>query len=189
MRVATALVAACLCAAVAAPADADAQAPSVDLVCLFTGQYNFSPPLNFTTTTASAMGHVSMCNSPNGSRPQLKSAVLFNTRQTVATGCAPAPFTLTITQQQLIWNDGSRSLVDGKVSTDPTSGEVGLRADITAGPMVGARFTGAPIIVSQAGVCLLGGVRSFTLGLGVITVTHTTAAKRKRPGRRARSRT
>jgi hypothetical protein len=58
-------------------------------------------------------------------------------------------------------------------STNPLTGnQLGLSAVLTGGPMAGDSGTAAPIIVSQDGLCLFGGVGSLSLILGAIAFTH-----------------
>lgn len=171
----------CCCAvALTGPSVATgARAPTVDLTCLISGEFDFSPPLSFNTSTVTARGLASSCVSPSGRYPRLKSAVVFATKPLVATGCVPAPFSMTGAGSTMLWNDGSQSTVDVAVGTDPT-GTLGFGLSVSAGTMEGATFTAAPLILTQRGLCLLGGVRSLTLGFGVITATNADAPSRVR---------
>lgn len=180
----------CCCAAtLAGPSVATAaRAPTVDLTCLISGEFDFSPPLSFNTSTVRARGLASSCVSPSGRYARLKSAVVFATTPLVATGCVPAPFSMTGPGSTMLWNDGSKSTIDVAVGTDPT-GTLGFGLSVSAGTMKGATFTAAPLILTQRGLCLLGGVRSMTLGFGVITATNAEAPSRVRAKpRRGRNR-
>ena len=89
-----------------------------------------------------------------------------------------------------LWSDGSKGKIDLSVSTDPTSGDLGINATIVEGPMTGSKISFVPAIVTQNGLCLLGGVRSLTIA-GVLTITTPTANRRattKVDRRRARGR-
>lgn len=116
---------------------------------------------------------------------------MFATKPLVATGCVPAPFSMTGPGTTLVWSDGSTSTNDVAVGTDPF-GTLGLGFSVSAGTMKGATFAAAPLIVTQRGLCLLGGVRSMTLGLAAITATGAEASLRAkaehRRGRTHRSR-
>ena len=179
LRALPALLATCGVGMAAAPS-AQAAVPRVDLVCVGSAQFNFSPPLNFNTSEATGLGLASSCKSPSGRYPQLRSAVIFGTTPLVATGCSPAPMTIVGDGSAALWSDGSKGKIDLSVSTDPTSGALGINAKIVEGPLAGSKISFVPAIVAQHGVCLLGGVRSLTLGLGVITITTSTATGRAR---------
>lgn len=189
-RVLPALIAGCGVAMAVAPS-AQAGVPRVDLVCVGSAQFNFSPPLSFNTSEATGMGLASSCTSPSGRYPRLKSAVIFGTTPLVATGCSPAPMTIVGDGSSALWSDGSKGKIDLSVSTNPFSGALGINAKIVEGPLTGSKISLVPTIVSQRGLCLLGGVRSLTLGLGAITITTPTAkgrARTKTDRRRARTR-
>ena len=158
---------------------ARAAVPRVDLVCVASAQFNFSPPLNFNTSEATGLGLASSCTSPSGRYPRLKSAVIFGTTPLVAKGCSPAPMTIVGDGSSALWSDGSKGKIDLDVSTDPLSGALGINAKIVEGPLTGRRISFVPGVVSQRGLCLLGGVRSLTLGLGV---HHDHHADRHRAG-------
>ncbi len=164
-------LATCCFGALAGPGvSANAQVPSVDLVCLASAQFNFSPPLNFNTTSASLVAVLTNCVSPNGSQPQLSSAQVTSTA--IASGCSPLPLTiggvLTVT-----WNDGTTSTWTYSVGTDPTNpGGLGLNALTTAGTLVGDSVVAAPVIISQNGLCLFGGVRSLSVNMAAVAWTH-----------------
>lgn len=168
----------CCAAALAGPGVAsEAGVPTIDLVCGVSAQYDFSPPLNFNTTTATGRGLLSSCASPSGRYPRLKSGVVFASAPLVATGCSPAPLTMTAAGTTLMWSDGSETRGDFDASTDPTRGALGLNGVATSGPLRGARLSAAPVIVAQRGLCLLGGVRSPTVGFGVFTATNAAPAR------------
>jgi hypothetical protein len=189
-RALPALMVSCCVGMLAAPS-AQAGLPRVDLVCVASAEFDFFPPLNFNTSEARGLGLASSCTSPSGRYPRLKSAVIFGTTPLVATGCSPAPMTIVGDGSSALWSDGSKGKVDLSVSTDPTSGALGVNATIVEGPLTGSKISLAPTIVAQNGLCLLGGVRSLTIGLGVLTITTPTANRRARTKvdrRRARGR-
>lgn len=184
-RALAAIGAGCCAAALAGPGVAHgAGVPRLDLVCAFSAQYDFSPPLNFNTTTTNGRGLVSSCASPSGRYPRLKSGVVFATAPLVATGCSPAPLTMRGPGTTLLWSDGSESGFDIDISTDPMSGALGVNAVVTSGTLRGARLSAVPAIVAQNGFCLLGGVRSLTLGFGALTLTTAARARRDNVDRR-----
>lgn len=166
-----AVLAACCAAVLAGPGvPANAQVPSVDLACPLLAQINFSPPLDFNTTAGSASAQFTNCLSPNGSQPQLTSGVM-NVSGT-ASGCSPLPLTFTGTGS-IVWNDSTTTTFPFSVITNPFGGgQLGFTAVITAGPMAGDSATAVPIVISQNGLCGLGGVRSLTLNLGVVAFFH-----------------
>ena len=175
----------------AAAPSAHAGAPRVDLVCVASAQFNFSPPLNFNTSEATGLGLASSCTSPSGRYPRLKSAVIFGTTPLVARGCSPAPMTIVGDGSSALWSDGSKGKIDLDVSTNPLSGALGINAKIVEGPLTGSKISFVPGVVSQRGLCLLGGVSSLNLGLGVLTITNSTAkgrARTKVERKRARTR-
>lgn len=159
---------------------AAAQGAKVDLVCLFEAEVTFSPPLSFNTTKAVSRGLVSSCASPSGRYPRIKSGVVFASKPLRASGCAPAPLTLSGPGAEVVWNNGSHSRFDTVLSTDPTNGDLGFGARFTDGLFGGSRLSGVPVILAQNGLCLFGGVRSLTLGLGVATITTLTSRQRGR---------
>lgn len=168
------------CVGVLVAPSARAALPRVDLVCVGSAQFNFSPPLNFNTSEATGLGLASSCTSPSGRYTRLRSAVIFATTPLVATGCSPAPMTIVGDGSSALWSDGSKGKIDLSVSTDPRSGALGINATIVEGPLAGSQISFVPVIVAQNGLCLLGGVRSLSLGLGVITITTSTADRRAR---------
>jgi hypothetical protein len=48
----------------------------------------------------------------------------------------------------------------------------GLAATIMSGPMAGDTITAVPVIVTQDGLCGLGGVRSFAANAAAVTFTR-----------------
>ena len=168
------------CLGMLAAPSAQAGLPRVDLVCVGSAQFNFSPPLSFNTSEATGLGLASSCTSPSGRYPRLKSAVIFGTTPLVATGCSPAPMTIVGDGSSALWSDGSKGKIDLSVSTDPSSGELGVNAKIVQGPLAGSKISFVPAIVAQNGLCWLGGVRSLSIGLGVITITTSTDNRRGR---------
>ncbi|MFI0406293.1 hypothetical protein [Actinomadura sp. 3N508] len=155
---------------VAAPAPA-AHAQDVDLVCTATFQFNFTPALDFNTVDADGNATIVSCQSPNGSRPELLSGQVNGTPGAVAEGCAPLPLQIG-GEAAIEWNTGGTSELTFEISTDPTSGDLGLSAQVDGGVMAGDTITAVPVIVSQDGLCGLGGVRSFTANAAVVTFTN-----------------
>jgi hypothetical protein len=151
---------------------AEARAPSVDLLCLGSAHFDFSPPLSFSTSRATGGGLISSCASPNGRYPRIKSGVIFATEGVVATGCSPFPLTMVGYGSTATWNDGTQSTFDVRISTDPASGDLGVQTFITSGPFAGDRASFVPVILAQRGLCLLGGVRSLTLGFGELALIN-----------------
>ena len=158
-----------------------AQGSKVDLVCLFQVELTFSPPLNFNTTDAVLRGFASSCGTPSGRFPRIKSGVVFSSKPLRASGCSPAPLTITGLGGSVFWSDGSTDTYSVNVNTDPLTGGLGFRAGYTDGKFGGGELTGAPVILAQHGLCGLGGVRSLTIGLGVAVIT--TPATKRRHGR------
>lgn len=84
----------------------------------------------------------------------------------------PLPLTFSGTGS-IVWNDSSTTSFPFSVITDPFGGgRLGFNAVMTAGPMAGDNATAVPLIISQSGLCGLGGVRSLTLNLGVVAFFH-----------------
>ncbi len=155
-------------------APANAQGLTVELTCVIsTALFSFSPPLDSGSSAATVAAKLTGCRSPNGSHSLLHSSTVSESSAT-ATGCAPLPMTIR-GEAVLLWNDGSTSTLAFDVSTNPASGPLGLSASLNAGRMVGARATAAPLLVTQSGLCGLGGVRSFGLVGGVVTFTRSSA--------------
>lgn len=69
------------------------------------------------------------------------------------------------------WNTGQRSSFEYVISTDPTTGDVGLSGLVTSGPLVGDDITAIPVLLSQDGLCAAGGVRSFQADPAIVTFT------------------
>ncbi len=168
----------------AVPSGAAAAGAKVDLLCPLSVSFEFSPPLNgVSPTTARSRGLLSSCTSPSGRYPRIKSGVVFATQPLVARGCSPAPLTMTGPGSGVLWSDGSESRFDLTISTDPTSGAFGFNALLISGTMRGARAVAAPLLLAQRGLCMLGGVRSLTMGLGVVALTNAAPAARARSSR------
>ena len=169
------------CGALLLAPGAAAQGMKADLVCLFDAEYTFSPPLNFNTTQAVARGLVSSCGTPSGRYPRIKSGVVFGSKPLRASGCSPAPMTIAGPGSSVFWNDGTTTTWDVTISTDPRrKGGLGIQADLTDGRFSGGRATAVPVILAQNGLCGLGGVRSLTLGLGVLAITAPASRQRGR---------
>ena len=171
-------------------ATARAAVPVVDLACVSSFQFDFSPPLSFNTVSSQTTAALTSCVSPNSRYPDLLSAVLFADRgHSTATGCSPLPVTV-VGVGSILWNDDTSSVFDFHVSTNPLSDAFGFTADIRSGTLAGDRITALPAVVSQDGFCLLGGVNSLSVNLGSDIFTHKAPVRRSR-GRvqRARSST
>jgi len=154
-------------APVAVPGQAVAkQVQSIDLICLISVEYNFTPALNNNTVTASGLGLLSDCTSPNGHFPALKSGTVFNTNDVIAHGCWPAPLTMTGGQSKILWNDGTDSTFTVTLSTDPTLGVLRLNAFVTDGRLKGAHAAAIPVAVGQRGLCLPGPLAPLAGALG-----------------------
>lgn len=191
-RTATALTVSCAVglAGAASPAAAK-QVQSIDLVCLISVQYNFTPALSFNTVKASGLGLLSDCASPNGRYPRLKSGTVFNTNDVMATGCWPLPMRMTGGRSKILWNDGTASTFTVDLSSDPTAGGIRLNAFVTDGPLSGSHAAALPTIVGQHGLCGLGGVRSASATFGAMPIYHweqLTSARRTKAGGKHASR-
>ena len=172
----------------------NATVPIVDLACVSSFQFDFSPPLSFNTVSAQTTASLTSCVSPNSSHPELLSAVLFADRgRSTATGCSPLPITVSGVGS-ILWNDDTSSVFDFHVSTNPLSDRFGFTADITSGTLAGDRITALPAVVTQDGLCLLGGVNSLSVNLGSDIFTHKAPLRRskkpsaQRPGSRTKGR-
>ena len=168
------------CGALLLAPGAAAPGAKVDLVCLFEVELTFSPPLNFNTTEAVLRGLASSCTTPSGRYPRIKSGVVFSSMPLRASGCSPAPLTITGSGGTIVWNDGTASTYDVTISTDPRTGRLGIEVDFTDGTFGGGSLTGVPVILAQHGLCGLGGVRSLTFGLGVAVITVPASRQRSR---------
>jgi hypothetical protein len=168
----------CLVTLAGPPVAQGARTLTVDLNCFASAQFNFTPPLNFNTVHASEQGLFSSCVSPNGRYPRIKSGVIFAS-DVVASGCWPAPFRLSGPNSKIFWSDGSSSTFSLAVSTDPTSGNLGLNGYVTDGPLAGGHAVAVPIVVAQRGVCLLGGVSSMSVTFSSVAITHMTTQRRR----------
>lgn len=187
-RVSSALVTTCLVglACGAGPVSAR-QVQSIDLVCLISVQYNFTPALNFNTVQASGSGLLSSCASPNGRYPRLKSGTVFNTKDVIARGCWPTPMLMSGGRSKIFWNDGSASTFIVDLSSDVMAGGIRLNAFVTDGPLTGSHAAAIPTALGQHGLCGLGGVSAATATFGVMPIYHwerSTSARRKHAARR-----
>ncbi|TMR92989.1 hypothetical protein [Nonomuraea basaltis] len=153
------------------PPAAAAAVVDPDLTCTTQFRFHFDPPLNFNTVDAKAEAALANCASPNGSQPELRSAAVETSPSTTASGCSPTPLLIEGTAL-LSWNTGQQSTANFVVSTDPTSGELGLSATITGGVMKGDTIQAVPVIAAQDGVCGVGGVRALIVDLGVVLFVH-----------------
>ena len=178
------LAGACIAALGGLCGPASANAQTVDLTCAIkTALFSFAPPLDAGSTAATVAATLTGCVSPNRSHAALHSATIPRS-SAIATGCPPLPMTIR-GEAVLFWNDGSSSTLTFDVSTNPASGPLGLSASVTAGRMIGARATAAPVLVTQSGLCGLGGVRSFGLVGGVVHLHPLVDARRSRGRRQA----
>jgi hypothetical protein len=139
--------AAILAAVVAGPLAAHpAHAAVGDLTCLANFQINFSSPLTATNTTADASinGGLTNCTSPNGKYPNLKSGN-FTGKGTATSSGGPCDLILTINlpKNTAVWSPtGEHSVAAGTVSTNPSSGTLGINAVVTNGALKGDSITG-----------------------------------------------
>ncbi|MFI0453947.1 hypothetical protein [Actinomadura sp. 6N118] len=166
-------LAALLLTTAAAPltgAVAPAQATLADLVCEVQFGFTFDPPLDNNTVDATGNATGKACTSPSGKYRDLTSFTVI--AKGTATGCSPAPLQIAGTAT-LKWNTGQKSGVDFTVSTDPTTGDLGASGTITSGPLKGDRVTAAPVIISQNGLCGLGGVKALTAHAAVVAFIDT----------------
>jgi len=145
---------------------------AVDLACLASFQFDFSPKLDNNTVSSQTTAALTGCLSPNGLHNDLLSAVLFADRgHSVATGCSPLPIAIDGVGS-ILWNDDSSSVFTFRVNTNPLAQAFGLEANITSGTLAGGRITALPAVVAQDGLCGLGGVRSLSVSFGTDIVTH-----------------
>jgi hypothetical protein len=144
----------------------------VDLACVASFQFDFSPKLNNNTVSSQTTAALTNCLSPNGSRSDLLSAVLFADRgHSSATGCAPAPVAIDGVGS-ILWNDGTSSDFTFRVNTNPFASAFGLEAKILTGTYAGHKITAVPLLLLQDGLCgVNGGVNSLSVTLGVDIVT------------------
>jgi hypothetical protein len=143
-----------------APAHADAG----DLTCTGNFQFDFSPALTATSTTADATvgGGLVNCQSPNGNYTRLKSGVRTGegtaTRHT-GENCLPI---MTITENaKLTWNTGEVSKFDITVNSDPAAGRITISARFTSGPLAGDTANAYPV-VHPNGDCATAGLTQLT---------------------------
>lgn len=144
-----------------------------DLACIASFQFDFSPKLNDNTVSSQTTAALTNCFSPNGSRPDLLSAVLFADRgHASATGCSPLPIAIDGVGS-ILWNDASSSEFTFRVNTNPLASAFGLEAHIVGGTYAGHKITALPLLILQDGVCgVNGGVNSLSITLGMDIVTH-----------------
>lgn len=140
-----------------------------DLACTGNFQFNFTPPLTESITTADAevSGGLVDCVSANGSYSHLKSGY----RTGVGTvsrevGTAPCSPLMTITEGAVLyWNTGERSKFDITVNTDPTSGDITVSAYFTHGPLAGDTANAYPVVLHPNADCATNGLSSLTSDL------------------------
>jgi hypothetical protein len=154
------------------PTAAQASLLDVDLVCTDQFQVDFDPPLDNNTVGAFGRGVATNCTSPNGSRSELRSGTIESEPGNTATGCSPLPLRIEGTAS-IAWNTGESSALTYVISTDLTSGDLGIIAHIVGGVMEGGTLTAIPLILTQNGLCGLGGgVKSLTVALDALTFTR-----------------
>ncbi|RZS41147.1 hypothetical protein EV193_103467 [Herbihabitans rhizosphaerae] len=140
-----------------------------DLACTGNFQFNFTPPLTSTTTTADAevRGGLVDCVSPNGNYTRLKSGVRtgFGTvnRPAGLESCSPV---MTITEGAVLtWNTGEKSKFAITVNTDPSNGRITISAYFTSGPLAGDTANAFPIVLHTNGDCAVNGLSQLTSDL------------------------
>jgi hypothetical protein len=139
--------------AVAAVLPTPAHAETGDLSCTGNFQFDFTPPLTPTNTTADTTvgGGLVNCQSPNGKYTRLKSGVRTGTGTATrhfGDQCAPV---MTITEQAVLtWNTGEKSEFDITVNTDPAAGRVTISARFTHGPLAGDTANAYPVVHPNA---------------------------------------
>ncbi len=144
----------------------------IDLACIASFQFDFSPKLDNNTVTAQTTAALTGCLSPDGSHRNLLSAVLFADRgHSTATGCSPLPVAIDGVGS-ILWNDNSTSEFNFRVNTNPLAERFGLEANITGGTLAGGRITSLPLLLLQDGLCGLGGVNSLSANFGFDVFTH-----------------
>ncbi|SDJ15073.1 hypothetical protein SAMN05192558_110224 [Actinokineospora alba] len=140
-----------------------------DLACTGNFQFNFTPPLTSSSTTAAAevSGGLVDCFSANGSYTRLKSGYRTGvgsvSRELGTAPCAPV---MTITEGAVLyWNTGERSKFDITVNTDPSSGDLTISAYFTHGPLAGDTANAYPIVLHPNADCATNGLSSLTSDL------------------------
>ena len=150
---------------------ATARARTVDISCLASFQFDFSPALDNNTVSSQTTAALTGCVSPGGHN-ELLSAVLFADRgHSIARGCSPLPIAIDGVGS-ILWNDESTSEFTFRVNTNPLAQRFGLEANITSGTLAGGRITALPALIVQGGLCGLGGVRSLAINFGADIFTH-----------------
>jgi hypothetical protein len=144
----------------------------VDLACVASFQFDFSPKLNGPQVSSQTTAALTGCVSPNSAYPNLLSAVLFADRgHSTARGCSPFPIVIDGVGD-ILWNDATSSDFYFRVNTNPFEPGFGLTANITGGRLAGYRISGVPLLILQDGLCGLGGINSLSVNLGTDIVTH-----------------
>jgi hypothetical protein len=145
---------------------------AIDLSCLASFQFDFSPALDNNTVSSQTTAALTGCVSNGNRYRDLLSAILFADRgHSTATGCAPLPIVIDGVGS-ILWNDESTSEFTFRVNTNPLSGKFGLEAEITGGTLAGGRISALPALILQDGLCGLGGVRSLAVNFGMDIFTH-----------------
>jgi hypothetical protein len=143
-----------------------AHAATGDLTCIGNFQFNFTPPLTATTTTAEADvgGGLVDCVSPNGRYSRLKSGVRTGTgtatRELEVAPCTPV---MTITEGAVLtWNTGEKSRFRITVNTDPATGRLTITASVTSGPLAGDTANAYPIVLHTNPDCAVNRLTQLT---------------------------
>jgi hypothetical protein len=143
---------------------AAAQADTGDLTCTGNFQFDFTPPLTSTSTTADATvgGGLVNCQSLNGNYSRLKSGVRTGTGTvTRHFGDQCTPVMTIVEKATLTWNTGEKSKFDITVNTDPSAGRVTISAVFTSGPLAGDTANAYPVVHPNAD-CATTGLSQLT---------------------------
>jgi hypothetical protein len=149
-----------------------AQAATGDLACSTNFQFNFTPALTATQTTAKATATASFtdCTSLNGHYTTLKSASVQATGSVISTGTDPCNLLLTITGTGMItWNNQKTSHLNYKVNTNPLNGTITLSATITGGQLKGDTITALPVVAHPNLDCAKNGLSTLTSEVATLT--------------------
>lgn len=167
-----------LCAAMVAPVvgigtATASSAALLDLTCTANIQLSFNPPLQAGSTsqvtgTGSAVGCVSL----NGRYTSLHSATVDITGTATAASLPVNPCSLILKasfdNNAFVWNNGQSSVFNATLSTELSSGTVGLSAHVTHGPLAGDSSLAAPVGAVPNLDCL-SGLTSLAVPASVVT--------------------